>query len=64
VTVDWDRFRKCPVCFAPIGKACKALESTVVRGERVTTVGDVIRDRPHSTRVMRTAAARAGGDRG
>jgi len=30
VTVDWDRFQKCPVCAAEIGEACAAMFSVIV----------------------------------
>jgi len=62
VTVDWERYRKCPVCGAPLGTSCMSLTGTVIDG-RAVYAGEVERDRPHSRRKLRAAAARAGGDR-
>jgi len=61
VTVDWEMYQKCDVCPAKLGKPClmktgiKAVEGIEVFEEA---------ERPHSTRKLRAAAARAGGDHG
>lgn len=50
---EWIRYRKCPVCYALLGRPC-----TKLSGARTQEA-----DRPHSTRKLRTEAARTGGDR-
>jgi hypothetical protein len=60
VSVDWERYQKCPVCGAPLGTSCMTLSGTVVGG-RAVDVREAERDRPHSTRKLRAAAARAVG---
>lgn len=51
-TVDWERYRKCPVCGAPLGEAC----ASMVAG--YTTEVLTTRDRPHSTRKLRVGRGR------
>ena len=64
-TVDWNRYRKCPVCFAALGQPCTLRTGALLEG-----VGDVeygvtlLRDRPHSGRPLRTGYARTGDDHG
>jgi hypothetical protein len=57
VTVDWERFQKCPVCSACIGQPCVKLS-----GWHLASIA-VEADEPHSTRKLRAEAARTGGDR-
>jgi hypothetical protein len=52
--VDWSTFRKCPVCFAQIGRPCTSLTGTFAGGRVDAVVND--RDRPHSRRKLRTRA--------
>lgn len=56
MTVDWEFYQKCPVCKAGLGEPC--MDRSASEG-----VGQVDRAMPHSTRKLRAAAARAGGDR-
>lgn len=42
--VDWNAFRKCPVCGQPIGKPCAGIQLTPI-------------DRPHGSRQPRTGGA-------
>jgi len=56
VSADWECYQKCPVCGAPLGKPCLDF-SSYTRGY-VPGPGQVDRDRPHSTRKLRAAAAR------
>ncbi len=60
--VAWDRWRKCPVCHAALGRPCRTLSGTVVNG-RALDAAEVDRNRPHSRRQLRTGYARTGGDR-
>jgi hypothetical protein len=57
MTVDWERYQKCRVCSARIGKPCVQLSGSV-KGLGLA------QPKPHSTRKLTAAAARAGGDRG
>lgn len=52
--VDWDQYRKCPVCFALMGQPCTSL--TGVSGRVLVT--NEARDRPHSRRKQREGASR------
>lgn len=47
-TVDWSRYRSCPVCFAALGEPCMVITGYVVDalGKSVT----VLAVAPHSTR--------------
>jgi hypothetical protein len=47
--VDWNRYRRCPVCFASLGEPCVQLSgsTTVLRS-----------DRAHSSRPLRTGYGR------
>jgi hypothetical protein len=49
----WERWQKCPVCFAPLGKPCMAMSGG----------GPVESTRVHSRRQLRAGYARTGGDR-
>lgn len=50
--VDWNRYRKCPVCYAKIGDAC-----TVMTGQRAVRGNvTVFADAPHATRQLRVGA--------
>lgn len=57
----WDDFRKCPVCSAQTGRACRALTGRV-EGAKPSFVATVL-PRPHSTRQLGARAAREGGAR-
>jgi hypothetical protein len=46
VSVDWERYRKCPVCGAALGKQCRTRSSYGYYPE-------VAADEPHSTRELR-----------
>jgi hypothetical protein len=52
--VDWNRYRRCPVCFAPLAQPCVQLSgsTTVLRS-----------DRAHSSRQLRVGYARGGDER-
>lgn len=52
--VDWSGFRKCPVCHALIGEACRSLSGTVMNGRPDAVV--TVLDRAHSSRRPRTTA--------
>jgi hypothetical protein len=54
--VDWERYQKCRVCSACIGEPCVKLSGSV-KGLGLAQA------KPHSTRKLRAAAARAAGDR-
>lgn len=56
--MDWELYRKCPVCFAELGKPCRTLQGSVVNGAQVTVASEIVRERPHSRRELRAAAAR------
>lgn len=60
--VEWDRYQACTeVCGAPLGEPCRQLTGfNAARG--VHDVEEAAE--PHSSRKLRAAAARAGGDRG
>lgn len=65
MTVDWRRYRRCPACHAPMGKACTSLTGAVVEGVGyVPDAVTIVRDEPHSTRQLRTFARREEADRG
>jgi hypothetical protein len=51
-SVEWDLFRKCPVCFAELGEPCTTLTGVAFQ----ESVREVSRDRPHSRRKLRTGA--------
>lgn len=53
---DWGRFRKCPVCFADIGKPCLILSGRRVDSDYRIVATDEPRDRPHTGRELRTGA--------
>jgi hypothetical protein len=57
---DWSRYRKCPVCFAPLEQPCTTLSGGVAFVESPVQVD---RDRPHTRRPLRTGYARTEGDR-
>jgi hypothetical protein len=59
VTVDWERYQQCPVCSAGLAKPCLKLS-----GQKGVSARIEAADRPHSTRKLRAAAARAGDDHG
>lgn len=52
--IDWRRFRKCPVCHALIGEACRSLSGTVMNGRPDAVV--TVLDRPHSSRKPKKGA--------
>lgn len=52
--VDWSSWRRCPVCFAPLGDPCLVLTGRVIQGVHALVATDVVRDRPHSVREPRT----------
>lgn len=56
--IDWNRYRKCPVCFAALAAPCMTLTGTCA-----ADAAAVPRDRPHSRRQLRAGYARAGGAR-
>ena len=59
MSTDWERYQKCDVCDAPLGKPCIEYGGfDAARG-----VHDVRFTKAHSTRKLTAAAARAGGDR-
>jgi len=60
VSVDWEMYQKCPVCAAGLGEPCAALLAVIVGCTPLKTEAT----RPHSTRKLRAAAARAGGSHG
>jgi hypothetical protein len=61
---DWSRYRTCPVCFALLGEPCLVLTGRRVNEEyQVTRTGES-RDRPHTGRELRAAAAREEASRG
>jgi hypothetical protein len=47
VTVDWERYQKCRVCFAALGRPC------VKAGGFFGTPSAVEADKPHSSRKLR-----------
>jgi hypothetical protein len=57
--VDWDRYRACGGCGAPLAGPCVSLSGYVEGAGYV----EVAAEMPCSTRKLRAAAARAGGDR-
>lgn len=60
MTVDWERYQKCDVCGALLGKPCLDMTAfAAAEGPFWVEAGE-----PHSTRKLTAAAARAGGDRG
>ena len=59
MTIDWELYQKCTVCMAETGKPCLSLLGLIRAAGRIEeSVAE-----PHSTRKLRAAAARAGGDR-
>lgn len=54
--IIWERYQKCDVCFAPLGKPCTELSGFVVVGDQAVGIVD-----PHSTRKLRAGYARTGG---
>jgi hypothetical protein len=48
---DWDRYQQCPVCFAELGKPCRALS-----GFGPTGPISVVAERPHGGRKLRAAS--------
>lgn len=58
---DWESYRKCPVCGVELGKPCRVLSGSRVDSTYRVVATDEPRDRPHTTRELRDAAARAGG---
>lgn len=56
--VEWERFRQCSVCFAPLGEPCRVLSGGRVGETYRVRITDEPRDRPHSTRELTAAAAR------
>lgn len=53
VAVDWRRYKKCPVCAAPMGEPCFSLTGSTEEPA----------EKPHGGRSLRASYAR-GGDRG
>jgi hypothetical protein len=49
VTVEWEDYQKCPVCFAELGKPCWDVEGFINTGEVVS----VEADKPHTGRKLR-----------
>ena len=56
----WAEWRKCPVCTAGIGTACRSLSGTVAAGQPDGIVTALLR--PHLARKMRAGVARARGE--
>lgn len=52
----WADYRKCPVCFAPIGEPCLVLAGRTVDEEYRVRVTDEERDRAHTSRELTVAA--------
>jgi hypothetical protein len=52
---DWAAWRKCPVCHARTGDACRSLSGTVTNGRPDMVVTNL--PRPHTTRRMRSGRA-------
>ena len=59
MTVDWERYQKCPVCAAEIGEACAAMFSVIVGTTPLKTEAT----RPHTGRKLRAEAAREEAER-
>jgi hypothetical protein len=57
--VDWGMYQKCRVCGALLGKPCLKFSGHYGVKARIEAA-----EEPHSTRKLRAAAARAGGDHG
>lgn len=57
MTVDWDDYRKCPVCFAEIGRPCRRVAAVVAGGTSLYAT-EVERERPHSRRQLRKGRGR------
>lgn len=49
MSVDWERYQKCPVCAAELGEPCAALVAVIVGCTPLKTLAT----RPHSTRKLR-----------
>lgn len=60
MSTDWDRYQACPVCGALLGEPCVKFYAVVAEVAEMVEEAE----RPHSTRKLRAAAAREGGDRG
>ncbi len=60
MTVEWDRYRACPVCAAGLGEPCAALMAVIVGTTPLKTEAT----RPHTGRKLRAEAAREEADRG
>lgn len=53
---DWTAYRQCPVCFADLGAPCLVLSGRTVDSAYRIVATDVARDRPHTSRELRTGA--------
>lgn len=55
---DWSRYRACPICKAPLGKACRSLSGRIVNGrpDGVLTILLI----PHKARKLRIPRKRKG----
>lgn len=52
MSIDWSRYRKCTVCHAETGAACRSQSGRIVDG-RPDGV-ETLLDRPHIARLLRT----------
>lgn len=60
MTAEWDTYRSCPVCRVGLGKPCLVLSGRRVDSDYQVVVTDEPRDRPHSSRELRTGAVGRG----
>jgi hypothetical protein len=62
VTIDWDRYTKCPACPARLGEPCVQLSGFVVDGRvAVGLEGGVVAveaEKPHGGRELRAVSRR------
>lgn len=61
--IDWNRYRKCPVCSAETGEHCLTRSGYGTLRDGVPHNADVAAEKPHSTRELRAGYARTGGAR-
>lgn len=54
MTVDWERYRACPVCAAELGESCAALLKVIVGSTPLKTEATA----PHSGRKLRAVYGR------